>query len=55
MHMVYGRLEMIQSKIEQCKRFLYGIESGEHPAFLKEESEKDLFYWQSELNKLHSN
>lgn len=52
---IYSRLELVKGKIEQCKRFLSGIESGEHPEFLKAESEQDLRYWQAELVKLQTN
>lgn len=49
---IYSRLELVKGKIEHCKRFLDGIESGEHPAFFKPETERDLRYWQAELVKL---
>jgi hypothetical protein len=49
---IYSRLELVKGKIEHCKRFLAGIESGEHPEFLKLETEQDLHYWQDELIKL---
>lgn len=48
-----SRLALAESKIEACKRFLDGIEAGEHPkfAFLKSEVEYDLRYWQDEFAK----
>lgn len=49
---IYSQLELVKGKIEQCTRFLSGIELGEHPVFLKLESEQDLRYWQNELSKL---
>jgi hypothetical protein len=49
---IYSRLNLVKGKIEQSKMFLEGIESGEHPEILKRETEQDLLYWQTELNKL---